>query len=137
MTLLLALWAQCPDALTADFHRFYGGSPEGLIRRGVPLLEVADCARWLPTESAVWRAVNPPDPDDAWTLEAQLLAGIHDRLAELIYVQQRKAGGKPPRPKPIPRPGVRPDRDITKFGGEGALPLPEMAEWLGWPTDTE
>lgn len=121
----------------ADFHRFYGASPEGLLLRGVPLLEVAAIARWLPTESAVWRAANPPEPDDAWTLQAQLLAGANDRLAELVYVTQRAAGFKPKRPKPIPRPGVRPDQDVTTFGGEGALPLPEMAEWLGWPTDTE
>lgn len=79
----------------------------------------------------MWRAIRPAEPDDEWTLEAQLLALIADRLAVLVYVEAKRAGGKPPKPKPIPRPGVKPDQDVTQMGAD-PLPLDEMAEWLGW-----
>lgn len=49
--------------------------------------------------------------DHGWTLETQLLAAVHDRLAEANW-QRGNSGAKTPsrRPSPIPRPGVRPDR---------------------------
>ncbi|MFI0262078.1 DUF5361 domain-containing protein [Streptomyces sp. NPDC017056] len=65
-------------------------------------------------------------PDSAWTLDAQLLAGIHDRLAEANW-QRGNAGSKSPRarPKPIPRPGVRGGR----VGGTRRAPA-EVARYL-------
>lgn len=133
--MLLALWRECPDALAADFNRYYGDSPARLLARGVPLLEVAGNARWLPTEAAVWRAVSPPSPEDAWGLTEHLLAIIADRLAWISYVQQKVAGGKPQKPKNIPRPGVVGSE--TNTYGKDALPMDEMAEWLGWATAAE
>lgn len=128
---LLALLGRCPDALTADFYRFYGDSPQRLLAAGVPLPDVAAMAAHLPPDCAVRRALNPPTADELWTLEAQLLALVFDQLAVISYVQQRQAGGKPSKPKPLPRPGVAPDRDRTTVGGDGALPRDEMAAWLG------
>lgn len=41
--------------------------------------------------------------DSAWDLRNQLLAGIYDQLAAANW---QRSGGKGPRPKPLPRPGV-------------------------------
>lgn len=41
----------------------------------------------------------------AWSVEAHLLAGVLDSLAALTYVTVKAHGGKPTRPKPVPRPG--------------------------------
>lgn len=128
---LLALLGRCPDALVADFYHYYRDSPRRLVAAGVPLRDVAAMAAHLPPDCAVRRALNPPSPDDVWTLDAQLLALVADQLAVISYVQQRQAGGKPSKPKPLPRPGVAPDRDRTTVGGVGALPIDQMADWLG------
>ena len=119
--------------MAADFHRYYGTGLEAMFAAGCTAREVAACARWLPAEAAVWRAMRPAEPDDDWTLEAQLLALIADRLGVLIYVEAKRAGGKPQKPKQIPRPGLKPDQDITQMGAD-PLPLEEMDEWLGWNT---
>lgn len=64
----------------------------------------------LPADSPYGRAVL--GDDHIWTLDAQLLAAIHDRLAAANW---QRAGGKGQRPKPIPRPGTRPE--VKKYGG--------------------
>jgi hypothetical protein len=63
----------------------------------------------LPAESALGREMA--GEDSGWTLETQLLAALHDRLAEANW-QRGNAGAKSPsrRPLPIPRPGMRSDR---------------------------
>jgi len=60
-------------------------------------------------------------PDRDWTLTAQLLAGVHDRLAEANW---QRAGGKGPRPKAIPRPGV--ESNGRNFGGSDGRTPDEM-----------
>lgn len=64
----------------------------------------------LPADSPYGRAVL--GEDHIWGLTEQLLAAVHDRLAAANW---QRAGGKGPRPKPIPRPGTRPE--IKKYGG--------------------
>ena len=83
---------------------------------------------YLPPDSATMRAVlGPPDP---WGLAEHLLAVIADALHGANW---QRGGGKGKRPKPIPRPGVGPETDEERIGGhDSALPLDEMAEWLGW-----
>lgn len=78
----------------------------------------------LPPESALARSMA--GPDSVWTLDAQLLAGIHDRLCEANW-QRGNAGAKHPsaRPNPIPRPGVRGGR----IGGTKREPA-EVARYL-------
>ncbi len=63
----------------------------------------------LPADSALARSMA--GADHAWTLETQLLAAVHDRLAEANW-QRGNQGSKTPtrRPQPIPRPGVRSGR---------------------------
>ena len=79
-----------------------------------------------PPGSALFRAMNPDDWQ--WTFEAQLIAEAADQLRVANW--QRSGGKKRDYPKPIPRPGVEPDSKT--FGGKGALPYDEMADWLGW-----
>ena len=77
------------------------------------------------TDTALYRAMNPEDWQ--WTLESLLIAEVADSLAVANW--QRSDGKKRDYPKPIPRPGVEPDS--TTYG-KGAIPIDEMADWLGW-----
>jgi len=56
----------------------------------------------LPAESATVRAAVGPSA--AWTVEAHLLALVHDAVAAGNW--QRAGKSSAPKPKPIPRPGV-------------------------------
>ncbi|WP_191480127.1 hypothetical protein [Nocardioides ochotonae] len=58
-----------------------------------------------------------------------LLAEVAD--AARVANWQRSGGKRRDYPKPIPRPGVD-DPDTTY--GRGALPIDDMAAWLGWST---
>lgn len=78
-----------------------------------------------PPTSAVYRAVA--GEEWRWGLQEQLLAAAVDALNGANW--QRGQGKEQDRPKPIPRPGVEPD---AKQFGKGALPIDEMADWLGW-----
>lgn len=80
--------------------------------------------RQSPPTSALVRAM---DPDVEWTLQNQLLAAAVDALRDDWWATHN--GRRQDRPKPIERPGQRPD--ATTYGGD-ALPLDEMASWLGW-----
>lgn len=86
--------------------------------------------RQSPAESALYRAMNPSDHQ--WSLTNLLLAEVADGTA--VGNWQRGSGKRKDYPKPIPRPGVKPD--VTKYGS-GPLPLGEMRAWLGWSTGAE
>lgn len=89
-------------------------------------------AAHLPPDSATHRAIRPPEPDDAWDLDAQLLALIGDRLGELVAVQSAVAGGKRRVnvPDPIPRPGVE-RKGIERIAGDSV----SMDEFDAWYTE--
>lgn len=79
-----------------------------------------------PDQSALAVAVNPDDA--AWqSLEPHLLAEMVDMLHLLVWAKTKDASKGRGRPKPIERPGTRPDRF-----GKKPLPLDEMRVWLGW-----
>ncbi len=68
----------------------------------------------------------------AWTLTDYLLALLVD--VERLALWQR--GGKGPRPKPLPRPGVE-DETVRRFG-KGGRPAASGAEWQArkrWTTE--
>ena len=68
------------------------------------------------------------NPDDwQWTLDNLLLAEIADGVN--VSNWQRGSGKKREYPKPIPRPGVTSPE--TTYG-KGAIPIDDMADWLGW-----
>lgn len=108
-----------------------------LIRLGLRLRDVGSpdfswadlyvVIRQSPRDSALFRAMNPDDHE--WDLPSLLLAEIADGVN--VGNWQRGGGKRRDYPKPIPRPGVEPD---SKTYGKGAIPIDEMAEWLGWTT---
>lgn len=76
----------------------------------------------LPPDSATMRHYA-----QGWGLEAQLLAGVFDRLVEANW--QRSADGQKDRnkPKPLPRPGVQGSGVRV---GSGSMSLDEAKYWL-------
>lgn len=55
-------------------------------------------------------------PVGEWSLSEYLLAGIFDLLAAANW---QRTGKKSNRPKPLRRPGDKPDRDTTRIKGTG------------------
>lgn len=72
-------------------------------------------------DSALSRSLNP---DWRWTLDTQLLAGVADLLAGANW---QRGGGKGERPKPLERPGFRPEKKVHKAD---AIPLDEFRKRL-------
>lgn len=79
-------------------------------------------------DTALFRSVNPETHE--WGLLELLVAEGTD--AARVANWQRGNGKKSDYPKPIPRPGVK--QPETHTYGKGAIPIDEMAEWLGWDT---
>lgn len=79
-------------------------------------------------ESALYRALYPDE--HAWQLSELLLAEIADALNVANW--QRSAGKRKDYPKPIPRPGV--SEKASQTYGSNAVPIADMAAFLGWPT---
>lgn len=52
-------------------------------------------------------SVPAADTPAAWTIESHLLAGLIDSMNALIFVTLKAHGGRPTRPRPMPRPGAR------------------------------
>lgn len=75
-----------------------------------------------PSESALWMEQNP---DHMWGLPEFLLADVADTLHALFWAKTKDGAKNRNRPKPIERPGRRPERM-----GKKPLPLDEMAVWL-------
>jgi hypothetical protein len=89
----------------------------------------------LPPDSATARAVNP---DNAWSLDQHLLAGLADRVGYLaaltayINTDPKKRGRFTP-PKPIPRPGVQEQAksNVIRFGGRHGSGAAQLAAVFG------
>lgn len=82
--------------------------------------------KYLPPDSALRREM---DVECVWLTDrhnAMLLATISDQLSQLVYLFSRVHGGKPKKPKPIPRPGVK---DSTKHIGKDPIPIRDFDEW--------
>lgn len=81
--------------------------------------------RRMPDGSALDRAINPLTW--RWGLAEYLLAAIFD--SSEVANWQRGDGRRHNAPKPTERPGVATPGQVI---GEGAIPMDEMAEFLGW-----
>ena len=75
-----------------------------------------------PDESALWLGKNP---DHIWGLQEFLQAEMVDVLRSLFWAKTKDGAKNRNRPKPVERPGARPERI-----GKKPLPLDEMAVWL-------
>ena len=82
--------------------------------------------RHLPPDSALRREM---DPDTAWLTgepTPMLLAAIYDQLSWLQYTIVKANGGKPMKPRPLKRPGVR---DSVQKVGKSPIPISDFDEW--------
>lgn len=89
-------------------------------------------AAYLPVESAVARHM---DPEWVWDHHAQLLALLIDETRGVQWSVEQGSGRfkKRKHPERLPRPGVeKPQDSEVHGGGSSALPMDEMAVWLGW-----
>lgn len=104
-----------------------------LIRHGVRLRDLGSesftwrdlkviLAQQKPSESALWMEQNP---DHMWGLPEFLLADAVDTLHMLFWAKTKDGARNRNRPKPVERPGRRPERL-----GKKPLPLDEMDAWL-------
>jgi hypothetical protein len=118
---LLELITQHGEALDADLQRDYHLSIADVVAGRVTLRRFASLVKGLPGDgTALWRAnrrgMKPgvslsatPPPADWWTPDRDLIASLHDRLADLLWIHTKDAADGKNRPRPIPRPGVRLD----------------------------
>lgn len=88
--------------------------------------------RKSPPASALARELYGEDAH--WGLLEQLAAAMVDAQNLANWLQSKDGAKNRNRPKPIPRPGVKADKDINKFGKD-AVPIDEMADFLGWSTE--
>ncbi|MBF6213777.1 hypothetical protein IU487_22425 [Nocardia puris] len=122
---LAALLDEHPQAIKSD-----------LIDRGLRLRDLGtDALTWddlaavvdtlkLRPESALYRTVVP---DWMWGLPEMLLADTVDSLRWLVWAKTPDGQRNRRRPKPVPRPGVRPERI-----GDAPVSIADMNEFLGW-----
>lgn len=85
--------------------------------------------RYLPPDSALKREIAP-DVAPWLTTEktAALLAGIYDQLSWLQYTVSKAYGGKPKKPKPLPRPGA--EDKSTRHIGKDPILVEEFDTWF-------
>lgn len=95
--------ATSPDALRADFQRFYHLDLDE-IGHTIRPLRAADLAAWLPDEARIWGQI---DPRAQWDTTRHLLANIADAAAFLAWTKTKEAARKGARWKnQIQRPGT-------------------------------
>lgn len=58
------------------------------------------------TDPAELAALPKPSGHGPWSAVEMRLADLYDQLSWLIYATYHSQGGKPKKPKPLPRPGV-------------------------------
>lgn len=87
--------------------------------------ELAAVIAFLPTDSAVSRALNP---QWMWGVGEHLAAGMVDALRWLVWAKSDDARHGRNRPKPVPRPGIAAPERI----GDKPVSVADMNEFLGW-----
>ena len=118
-------------------REFRGALNYDLLRLGYRAADVPAVLSWAdlrdvvthqPAGSALHRALHPDAAP--WGLPEHLLAVIADAVTAGNWMQSKDGQKNRNRPKPIPRPGVVPDK--KQFGGK-AEDMATIREWLGWP----
>jgi len=80
----------------------------------------------MPQHKSALAAERHPE-DASWALTEHLLAEVADTQRLLLWAKTKDGSKNRNRPKPIERPGRRPERF-----GKKPLKLDRMKEWLGW-----
>ena len=117
--------------LRADFRREYGLDLDQVIAdqsmRPSVMLDLIDN---LTPNASLWKALNPPEPDDIWTPELQILAELTDRMGRLEAIQLAATTGRRriEFPDPIERPGVTKD-GADKLEADAFGSTDDFAEW--------
>lgn len=84
--------------------------------------------------SAIHRALSPDGK--GWSENTAVLADLIDEIRALkYYVQAQVSRKRPKKPKPYPRPGVKPAH--TETFGYAPMPIPELILKLGWENRPE
>ncbi|WP_270207996.1 hypothetical protein [Eggerthella lenta] len=112
----LAGWRRLyPAELRADFQQYYGLNIDRMGRE-YSALHAADLAVMLPSNSRTYLAI---DPENAWTLEAQLSAAVVNAARDLVWLEADAKRRMSNRPKPIgPRPAPSsPDAEAIDADG--------------------
>lgn len=91
-------------------QRYYGIPLTALVDGSLTWRRFQSLILHLPPDSASVRVTNP----DQWDRQEHLLAGIYDLLAAANW--QRSGKKSAPRPKQLPRPGVKPPGVTKRFG---------------------
>lgn len=95
--MLAAAWQLHQDELRADLQRYYNIDLDHAERGEHAAEHVAALVKCLPTDSLLFRAMNP---DASWTRDQIILAEVRNILANLAWGMSdpKKRGA---RPKPI------------------------------------
>lgn len=118
--------AKSPDALRADFQRFYNLDLDQ-IGHGIRVMRAADLAAWLPDEARIWGQI---DPRAQWDTTRHLLANIADNTGFLAWTKTKEAGRKGARWKnQTPRPGAK----QTPHENTPRLDIDRMRDMLARP----
>lgn len=107
---LHALIAEHGEAIEWDLSHYHQCSLRDLFTGRLSWRLLRAYLSHLPRESALARKLL--GPDTAWGLNEQLLALAVDVLRQANY----QRGGKGPRPKPVPRPGLAKKSEPTRYG---------------------
>jgi len=82
--------------------------------------------RYLPPDSALKQEMNPDNEWMSGIHNDMLLAAIYDQISAFQYQWMRANGGKPKKPKPMPRPGIK---DSTQRIGKDPIEITDFDEW--------
>jgi hypothetical protein len=129
---LIGMLATAPDALEADFQRFYGLNPDLIWTGELPANRAAALAANLPRRAIIWQKLNPRL---AWDDQTYLLADIRDSLAFLAWTKTKEASRKGARWRgQLQRPGTV--RHEATGGEVMAMDDEQLAAYLAAPRTT-
>ena len=124
--------ATAPDALEADFQRFYGLNTDSYGLANCPPTGRPHSAANLPRQSIIWQKLNPRL---AWDDQTYLLADIRDSLAFLAWTKTKEASRKGARWRgQLQRPGTV--RHEATGGEVMAMDDEQLAAYLAAPRTT-
>lgn len=96
------------------------------IGRALPESALLSFVLYLPPDSALKTEIEPGNNWLSGQRTDMLLATVCDLLSMFQYTYLKANGGKPKKPKPIPRPGVK---DSVQRIGKDPIPIQDFDDW--------